>query len=149
MFERIVERVAKSGQFPEDFDAFLAGFVEKKLLQSETMQFALEISNREMEEMYAEAYAFYEEAHYKRASNIFRFLVMLDPLTSRYWLGLAACLQLLEKYEKALKCYAVVTLIDRHNPEPHYQAHACYTALGDEKEAALALEIAEEVKVCH
>lgn len=146
--EQLVQKIAmkrkEENPFPDDFEAFLEDFIPNTLLKSETLQLAFGVSNLEMEELYREAYTFYEEDLFKEASHVFRFLVILDPFTPRYWMGLGATLRLLSKYEKALHAYAVVTLLERQNPEPHFQAYECYKALGDEKEAALALEIARE-----
>ena len=150
--EEVIARVGKvrgeNNPFPDDFETYLEDFIPNKLLKSETLKLAFDITDHEMEELYAEAYGCYEEDAFKAASNGFRFLIILDPFVPRYWMGLGASLQLLERFEKALQAYAVVTLLVSKNPAPHLYAHECYKAMGEEKEAELALQLAKEMQPC-
>jgi len=150
--EEVIARVGKmrgeDNPFPDDLDAYLEDFIPNKLLKSETLKLAFDIPDDEMEELYAEAYTLYADDEFKAASNGFRFLIILDPYQPRFWMGLGACLQLLQRFEKALQAYAVVTLLDHTNPAPHLYAHDCYKAIGNEKEALIAIELAKELQPC-
>ncbi len=148
LIRKIGRERGEENPFPDDFDAFLEDFLPNKLLKSETLKLAFDISDREMEALYAEAYTLYEEDQFTAAANGFRFLIILDPYVPRYWMGLGATQQLLNRFEKALHSYAVVTLLDSCNPAPHVYAHECYQALGNEEEAEVALARAREVQPC-
>ncbi len=126
--------------FPEDLEAYLEDFVPNTLLKSETLQKAFEVSNYDMEAVYTEAHAFYMKDNYLESATAFRFLVLLNPFVAKYWLGLGASLQLLQKYTKALHSYAIVALLEIKNPYPHFHAFECYLGLGDQQEAQKALE---------
>ncbi len=142
----LLEKIARErggDHIPEDLEAYLADFVPNTLLSSETLQIAFGVTHDEMEELYGEAYGFYEQEAYVKAADVFRWLVLLNPFISKYWMGLGACQQLLGLFEKALHSYAVAALLDSLSPYPHFYAFECYEALGDPNEAAKALMLAE------
>ena len=152
---KIRDLIQKVGQmrgedypFPDDLEAYLDDFVPNKLLKSETLQEAFSITNSEMEEIYAEAYTHYDNGHFADAANAFRFLVLLDSFQPRFWMGLGASLQMLKRSDKALKAYAVVTLLDSKNPAPHLYASTIYKEMGETKEAQIALASAKELQPC-
>lgn len=144
--KELIRRIALNRQedfpFPDDLDTYLDGFVPNTLLKSDTLQRAFGVTNYEMEEVYSEAYRLYQEDIYLESSTAFRWLVLLNPFAAKYWKGLAASLQLLGKYEKALHAYAMVALLDSDNPYPHFHAYECYEDLQNKDDAEKALELA-------
>jgi|GEM_PF-799712 len=143
--KELIRRISLSDQenfpFPENLEAYLEDFVPNILLKSETLQKAFGISPYEMEEIYSTAYIHYQEDHFLEACTGFRWLTLLNPFIVKYWMGLAASLQLLEKYEKALHAYAVAALLDSENPYPHFHAYECYVDLDNKEEAEKALDL--------
>ena len=135
----------KEFPFSESMEAYLEKWIPEKLMQSETLQRAFGLSAEQMEEIYSDAYSFYQQDCYEQAGKGFRWLVILNPFIARFWLGLGSCLHLLEKYEKALHAYAVVTLLESQNPLPHFHAFECYEALENMEEAQVALQTAYEL----
>ncbi len=129
----------------EDPEKYLEGFIQDKLLKSNNLQQAFDISTERMRLYYRDAYSFYEQQHYSEAADSFRALVILDPFTKKYWMGLGAALQMREAYEKALRAYAMVTLLDRHDPYPHYYAYQCLEKLRKNEDATYALALANEL----
>lgn len=142
LLRRIAMNRNEEYPFPEDLEAYLDDFIPNTLLKSETLQRAFGVSSYEMEEIYSEAYRLYEEDVYLESSIAFRWLVLLNPYVAKYWKGLAASLQLLEKYEKALHGYAMAALLDADNPYPHFHAYECYDALNNTEDADKALDLA-------
>jgi type III secretion system low calcium response chaperone LcrH/SycD len=128
--------------FPDNLEEYLEDFIPNTLLKSETLQKAFGVSNYEMEEIYKEAYDQYQDDCYLESATHFRWLVLLNPFVSKYWNGLAASLQLLAKHEKALHAYAMVALLEKDNPYPHFRAYECYEKMGNPEEGAKALELA-------
>lgn len=126
---------------PEDVDAFLDECVPA-IVTSETFQQAFGITEAEMEGLYAEGYEFYQKDHFTEALAPFRMLVYLNPFVIKYWMGLGATLQLVERYENALKCYSVAAMLDCNDPYPHFHAYECYMGLHNEEEAEKALRLA-------
>lgn len=129
----------------KDPEKYLEEFIEDKLLKSNNLQQAFNISCEQMERYYRDAYTFYSKEHYLEASDAFRALVILDPFTKKYWMGLAGALQMLERYDKALRAYAMVTLLDQEDPYPHFYAHQCLKMLKEDKEAELAFALANKL----
>ena len=144
--KELIRRIALNRQedfpFPEDLEAYLDDFVPNMLLKSDTLQQAFGVSGYEMEEVYYEAYRFYQEDIYLKSSTAFRWLILLNPFVDKYWKGLAASLQLLGKYEKALHAYAMAALLDSDNPYPHFHAYECYEDMQNPEDAEKALDLA-------
>jgi type III secretion system low calcium response chaperone LcrH/SycD len=141
----LIQKIAANGAakiVPNNLEAYLEDFIPNVLLKSETLQKAFGVSAYEMEEIYCEAYTFYQEDNYLESSTAFRWLVLLNPFHKKYWMGLGASLQLLEKYEKALHAYAAASLLEHENPYPHFHAFECYEALKNREEAEKALNLA-------
>jgi len=128
-------------QCPEDLEAHLEKFLPTQM-KSETLQKAFGISGFELEEVYAEAHMHYAQDAFLEAATAFRWLVFFNTFVPKYWMGLAASLQMLEKYDKALHAYALSALLDSHNPYPHFHAYECYVELNNKEDADKALELA-------
>ncbi len=143
LLRRIALQRKEDFPFPDDLESYLADFVPNALLKSESLQRAFGISNYEMEKLYEEAYAYYENEQYLKAVTVFRWLVLFNSYEPKYWMGFAASEQLLERYEKALHAYAVVSLLESENPYPHYHAYECYMLLDNKEDADKALALAK------
>lgn len=144
LIEKISLQRKEDFPFPDNLDRYLEDFVPNTLLKSETLAKAFGVSNREMEELYKEAYDFYSKDLFEDASTIFRWLVILNPFTDKYWLGLGSCLMLESKFEKALHQFAMAALLNSENPYPHFHAYQCYSAMNNNKDAEKALALAHE-----
>ena len=103
---------------------------------------ALRIGDETMEAMYAQGYNLYNQGKYKEASYAFRLLMLLDYLTPKYVLGLAACLHRLKDYKNAANIYLLCGTLDSKNPLPHYHAADCYIQLGALPLAVFSLDVA-------
>jgi type III secretion system low calcium response chaperone LcrH/SycD len=149
-FEELLKEIGRKRQevspFPDDYDAFVADFIPNKLLQKETFQKVFDVSEEKMEEIYQEAYFLYQKGEYEVASHVFRGLVILNPFRPPYWLGLGGSLQLSGEYEKALHAYGVLVHLSPDDPAPHQHAYECYTALGNQEDAELALFEAKQLQ---
>lgn len=99
-----------------------------------------DFSNEDLEVLYATAHRLYEAKDFIRAKEIFHQLIMSKPLHQKYWLGLAACMQLEKRFEEALRVWGVASIIDGDDPMPHFHAAECFVALKDFDQALKALE---------
>ncbi len=97
------------------------------------------LSNEEMEAIYSMGVNFYKAGNYEDAEKVFRFLVMFDHLSSRYWTAMGSLRQVQRKFEQALEAYKFASFLDLKNPKPMYYAAECYLALGQKAEALMAL----------
>lgn len=98
------------------------------------------------QETYYIAYRLYHKKCYQEAGHFFRFLTLLDPMESKYWKGLGACLQMCKAYEEALSCYVCVQTLQADQPDPYVYAHTadCYFALNQVAQGLQALKGAEK-----
>lgn len=99
----------------------------------------------EMDAVYLLAYNAYQQHKYDDARRLFYFLAENDHTESRYWMGLAACLQLTGDHQEAIAAYGMAALLDATNPEPPLRACECYLALRDLAAARKALDAVELV----
>ncbi len=141
--QEVLNKIAQ-GEDTLDFDAIIEKFTFGILAKSDTLQEAFSISSGEMEELYASGYRYYAEAKWSDAALIFRWLVVLNPFIVKYWTGYSASCQLLGEYEKALKGYAIASLLEDASPQYHFHAYECYMTLGNKVEAKKALLMALE-----
>lgn len=91
--------------------------------------------------LYTIGYGLYEAGDAKQAKHVFHQLVLAKPLQSEYWFGMGCCLQMLKQYEQALSAWAMCSLLDGHNPIPHFHAGECYMAMQEAQEARKAFRL--------
>lgn len=72
----------------------------------------LQISDKHMEMLYAIAYNFYQDNKIEQANKVFTMLCTYDPLTCKYWEGLAATFRVLKKYNEAIIAYHILSQLD-------------------------------------
>lgn len=124
-----------SGPARDTMKTILFGAVNKGILPKH----ALRLGDDTMEAIYSQAYTLYNQGKYQDASYIFRLLMLLDYMTSKYILGLAACLHRMKDYKNAANVYLLCSTLDSTNPLPHYHAADCYLQLGFPEMAAFSL----------
>lgn len=107
----------------------------------------METKQESPQEIYALAYRFYQAGRYGDAEQFFRLLTSLEVGKPRYWMGLAAALQMQKKYAAAVDCYGAAALLDKKesNPFPHAYAASCLYLLGDLVKAKQALRSAKSI----
>ena len=124
-----------SGPAKDTIKTILFGAMNKGILPKH----ALRLGDDTMEAMYGQAYNLYNQGKYQDAAYIFRLLMLLDYMTSKYILGLAACLHRMKEYKNAANTYLLCSSLDAKNPLPHYHAADCYLQLGYPEMAAFSL----------
>jgi len=128
---------------------------EKKLLQKTLGEIGQRIqndeplnkdfSNEDLSVLYSLAFNLYQNGDYDQAKMIFHQLVLSKPLKQRYWLGLGACLQLEKQFEEALKAWGMASILDGHDPTPHFHAAECNFALNDYEQGWEALKASKKL----
>jgi type III secretion system low calcium response chaperone LcrH/SycD len=103
---------------------------------------ALHLGDETMEAIYGQGYNLYNQGRYKEASYIFRLLMLLDYMTPKYILGLAASLHRMKEYTTAANVYLLCGTLDSGNPLPHYHAADCYIQLNLPIMAIFSLDLA-------
>lgn len=101
------------------------------LTEGKSPKEAMGLSDDYVEGMYSFAYRLYGMGKYDQALQLFRLMVMLNPMEQRYLLGLAACFHMLKDYENASSSYMLCSILDPKDPLPYYHVSDCFLQLGD------------------
>lgn len=105
----------------------------------------LALSEESRESLYSIAYHCYYNGKYEEALNGFTLLALTESGDLRYWMGVGACQQVLQKLEEALGAYAFAALINAEDPLPPFHAAQCLFTLGRKEDGFLALALAEKL----
>lgn len=93
-------------------------------------------------QLYATAFGMYEKGDYLSASQLFTQLVLSDPFSEHYWLGLAGAKQMARDYKAAVHAWGLLALLKEGDPLPHFHAAECFLSLDEKEEALKALDAA-------
>lgn len=113
----------------------------RHLEEGQPLQEVLDISDAQMAEIYACAYAFFNEKRYTEAADIFLLLSTLTPLVHSFWLGLGMAEQCSGDYEAAIMAYWMALALDEHNFMPLIHGAECLHLLRRHEEAIALLEL--------
>jgi type III secretion system low calcium response chaperone LcrH/SycD len=116
--------------------------IQAQLKEGKTVKDALGVSTESLENVYSLAYGKYQEGNYAAASNLFRYIVMLDPHTYKYALGLAASLHRGKDYQKAANYYVMASLLQPKDPVPYFHSADCFIHIDQPKVALSGLTMA-------
>lgn len=104
------------------------------------------IPEEKVQEIYALAYALYQNQQYQESDRFFRLLIFLRPTKPNFWKCLGACLQMQKAYEESLNCYMYClhfnNLLNQKDPYLYVQIADCHFALKQTEEGLKALELA-------
>ncbi len=89
---------------------------------------------------YGEAYRLYKTGLYEKAQKYFEFLMLLNPVETKYILGAAACLQMRKYYRAAIVGYETLAGFMPNSPLPYFYIYECCMQLNMFDEAREALE---------
>ncbi len=137
--EKVGEKINKDESKKNKNVAILANEFMKKGHMPKDI---LNLSEREVEGFYAQAYNLYQTGRYKDAIQIFRLLIMLNAYEAKYALGLAACLHMMKEYKSAVESYTLCCILDSENPIPYYHMSDCFLEMKDPYSAIVALDMA-------
>ncbi len=115
----------------------------RTIMNGEPLKMAKGISDEQLNAVYSLAYSYYTTGKYDEALKLFKFLVLFDHLSQKYWTGLGSTHQMMKSYDEAIAAYAQAALLDLSNPKPMYYAALCYLAKGDKLHSASAVRAVE------
>jgi type III secretion system low calcium response chaperone LcrH/SycD len=99
------------------------------------------LNDEMVEGIYGQAYRLYNNGKYDDAIELFRLLIMMNPVESKYVLGMAACLHMNKHYKGAVDMYALCAVLDPETPIPYYHSYDCYLHMKDKLAACISLEM--------
>lgn len=127
-----------SKQKADSFDELL----EKMDAIPDSFQEIMGLSDETIEHCYQSGCRCFEAHHYKEAADIFFLLSVLSPYRFNIWLSQGLAEKKARHYDKALRAFAMATLIDMANIAPHIHSIECYLALHEMQNARDAWDLA-------
>lgn len=102
---------------------------------------AMGLSGNMMEGMYGLAYRLYSLGKYDEAVQMFRLLIIMNPMEPKYLLGVAACYHMMKQYDQASSSYMLCSIVNPLDPVPYFHASDCFLELGKLPMAKTSLEL--------
>jgi len=125
--ESIKESVKRAGKgHPKKVQEDVEELAENVVGKGKLLKDAMGLSDEMLEGIYTFAYRLYTLGKYDESLQMFRLLIMLNPMESKYTLGLAACFHMQKDYRSAASSYSLCSMIDPGDPMPYYHASDCY-----------------------
>lgn len=120
---------------PESLDAFRETTL-KFLAAGGKLGDLYQYSDTDYEAVYVLGHNFYSQGRYEDALKAFGFLMTNNHWDRRFVFSFAACCQMLKRYEEAVRCYTMASVMDIDDPVPSFHTAECLIMLGMKKEAA-------------
>lgn len=100
---------------------------------------AMNISEKEIAEMYSFAYSLFSSGKYLESSEMFKMLLMIDPDQSDFATALGVCYHRMKEYKKALDAYMLAGILAPKNPVPMFYAYDCAINIDEIMSAGMML----------
>jgi type III secretion system low calcium response chaperone LcrH/SycD len=126
-------------QDPKLLEELKAFFEDDSAMKTSRSQ---ELSGDAVKVLYAMAYQLYRNGKYSDAKQFFRYLTLTQPEQRHFWMGLAACQQMLKEYNQAIESYSVAAIQEPNDPYVHWYAADCFWANGQLEEGHNTLKSA-------
>lgn len=115
------------------------------LLNKVSLKKGFDLSEEDLENLYAAAYMQYNYGKYPEATILFKSLTQFDLGKAKFWIGLGAAQFMQKLYTESIMSYAYAFICDSTDANiPFYMAEA-YLALGEKELASNSLSIAESL----
>jgi Flp pilus assembly protein TadD len=101
------------------------------------------IDSSERDALFAAGHILYDRGEHERAADVFRFLVVADPLHAASWWALGSCCEQLERLEEAAFMYGNAVRFGEPDPTP---ALLWVRALLRSGEPQRAAEVLDEIE---
>lgn len=128
----------------EDLNDEQLNDIAKHFSEMGTLRELKGITDGEMDAIYATGVNFYKVGKFDDAEKIFKFLVMFDHTSSRYWTAMGSLRQVQRRFDEAIAAYQYAIFLDIKNPRPLYYLAECYLAKGDKEGCLTALKKLDE-----
>lgn len=114
--------------------------IVKALSEGASIGDVCNISDEQIESLYALAYNLYTSGSFADAGTVFQALCLYRHKEVRFWMGLAGCRQATGDVKGAIDAYSMAGAAGLlADPEPFLYAARCYIQLGDRENAVGAL----------
>lgn len=140
--ETIDKAIEKMGdEHPPEVKEKIKKLTEDIWVEKQSPYQAMGLSTQMMEGMYGLAYRLYSLGKYDESAQMFRLLIIMNPMEPKYLMGVAACYHMMKQYEPASSSYMLCSIVDPLDPVPYFHASDCFIELGNFPMAKTALEL--------
>lgn len=129
----------------EEFDDLLDNLSGISSSMDEMEMAVPQLSQEDIESLYALAHQHYENKKYQDSGYLFRLLMLADEEDPRHWMGLAASCQQNKQYHEAIVLYALTGKLDSENPYLPLHAAECLFAIKEVEKGLEALNFADAI----
>ncbi|WP_461534526.1 SycD/LcrH family type III secretion system chaperone [Spongorhabdus nitratireducens] len=124
-----------TGQQSSDNEQDLQSMLDNHLVQGGTFKDFQQISDEAMDATFVMAHGHFSNERYEEAAKAFQYLCFHDHWNPRYFVGLAACQQMLGLFGQAIETYAYAHRVKPDDPGPLYFLGDCYVCLKQDDKA--------------
>lgn len=100
---------------------------------------AMQISDLDISQIYSFAYSKFNSGKYSDACELFKMLVLLEPMKSDFATSLGVCHHRLKNYKEALSAYMLGAALNPTDPVPIFYAYDCFLNLEEKASACIML----------
>lgn len=143
--KQIKQVLAEEKNMPPEAASLIEENLTKMIKEDLSLTEALGFTPDMLEEIYQEAYLFFQSGKFKEALPIFQLLRRLDGLDSRFTFAIAACNHQMKNYEEAVGNYIICEGMDPTNPFPYYHMYDCFKKMNQPELAINALKAAYQI----
>lgn len=129
---------AKANQTSSEMEQ-AADQVIKLLMSGGTIGQYLGHTQESMEGLYSLGYSLYKQGKYAEAEKTFGALLVCHHIDRRVYQAYAACLQMQQRYEEAIRYHLMSAAMDFTDPAPAFYTAECLLAMGKRAEAINSL----------
>lgn len=109
-----------------------------------TLQKIMNLSEKSLEIFYMAGVNLYEAKDYKKASDVFFLLTLIDYQRHNIWLSLGLSELKNNHFEQALNAFSMAAITKSESPLPYIYSAECCVALQRKEEASAYLELAKD-----
>ncbi|MBK8999204.1 MAG: hypothetical protein IPM35_26060 [Myxococcales bacterium] len=91
----------------------------------------VELSSEELQAMYLAGHALFEQGDFRRSADVFRFMVLVEPLFAEAWQGLGKCHEELDDTETAALMYEAGFRLGGNDPTLGFLCARALAKTGD------------------
>lgn len=103
------------------------------------------LTNNALFSIYKIGFYYFQNQKYEEATDIFTFLVALNPTVADFCTALGLCLQQKEKWDEALTFFTLASNLNADHIAAHISAINCYTKFGNKEGARIHLNAIENI----
>lgn len=122
-------------QQPPGSTTDLQGLLGDHLAQGGTFKELQQISDEAMDATYAMAHGHFQNNRYEQAAKAFQYLCFHDHWNPRYFVGLAACQQMLGLFGQAIESYFYALRLKPEDPGPLFFIGDCFVCIKQDDKA--------------